>query len=91
MRRAVGGYLKNQWLQHRFITGCRDSRWGGEIRPGNHSRGEAVGLPVDLNIASDIAGKLLRFMDRHLTGRRFLALDQPTLADLACYAYIAHA
>ena len=30
-------------------------------------------------------------MDGHLTGRRFLALDQPTLADLACYSYIAHA
>jgi len=30
-------------------------------------------------------------MDEHLSGRRFLAADHATIADLACYSYVAHA
>ena len=38
-----------------------------------------------------IAEGLLAFMEDHLTARSFLAAGQPTIADLACYAYVAHA
>ena len=41
--------------------------------------------------AAAIAGRLLAFMDGHLATRRFLAAEHPTIADLACYAYTAHA
>jgi len=41
--------------------------------------------------ARAIAGRLLAFMDGHLaTPRAFLAADHPTVADLACYSYVAH-
>jgi glutathione S-transferase len=30
-------------------------------------------------------------MDTHLGDRTYLAADDPTIADLACYSYIAHA
>ncbi len=41
--------------------------------------------------ARAIAGRLLAFMDGHLAApRAFLAVDHPTVADLACYSYVAH-
>ncbi len=100
---AIMVYLVKQyapgsgWLPEEPVAAAQVYRWlsiaAGEVRYGlATARGvKQWGLPSDLNIASAIAGKLLRFMDGHLTGRRFLALDQPTLADLACYSYIAHA
>ncbi len=41
--------------------------------------------------AERVAARLLPFMEEHLTGRSFLATEHPTLADLACYSYVAHA
>lgn len=42
--------------------------------------------------AKAIAARLLAFMDGHLAApRAFLAAGHPTVADLACYAYVAHA
>jgi glutathione S-transferase len=38
-----------------------------------------------------VLGRLLRFMDGHLAGRMYLAVEHPTIADLACYSYVAHA
>ena len=35
--------------------------------------------------------KLLAIIDVHLDGRDWLALDRPTIADVAAYSYIAHA
>ena len=34
---------------------------------------------------------LLALIDAHLEGRTWLALDRPTIADVAAYSYIAHA
>lgn len=40
--------------------------------------------------ARAIAGRLLAFMNGHLAApRAFLAADHPTIADLACYSYVA--
>ena len=37
------------------------------------------------------AARVLAFMDGHLADRAYLAADQVTIADLACYSYVAHA
>ncbi len=49
------------------------------------------GYPGDPDRARAIAAQLLRFLDDHLATRRFLAAEAPTIADLACYSYVAHA
>jgi glutathione S-transferase len=41
--------------------------------------------------AGRVAAKLLTFLEEHLATRRFLAAEHPTIADLACYSYVAHA
>lgn len=49
------------------------------------------GLPGDAEAARAVAVRLLAFLEQHLAERRFLAADTPTIADLACYAYVARA
>jgi len=49
------------------------------------------GYPGDAGAARGVAARLLRFLDDHLATRRFLAAETPTIADLACYSYVAHA
>ncbi|WP_149537944.1 glutathione S-transferase family protein [Siccirubricoccus phaeus] len=46
------------------------------------------GVPAE---ARRVADKLLAFLEQHLAGREFLAAAHPTIADLACYSYLAHA
>jgi glutathione S-transferase len=46
---------------------------------------------LDHRQAIDTAHGLLRVLELHLGGRAWLAGDQPTIADLANYTYIAHA
>lgn len=85
------------WLPEDPVAAAQVYRWlsiaAGEVRYGPATaRGvKQWAWSGDPDVAREIAEKLLRFMNGHLTGRRFLALDQPTLADLACYSYIAHA
>ncbi len=38
-----------------------------------------------------IAQRLLDFMEGHLADRTWLAAQAITIADLACYSYVAHA
>src|SRR5262249_49813312 len=47
--------------------------------------------PLDHGQAVRIGNRVLRFMEGHLAGRTWLAADHPTIADLACYSYVAHA
>jgi glutathione S-transferase len=85
------------WLPDEPAEAAQVYRWlfiaAGELR---HGPAQARGI-VQWNWAGEraaanaIAANLLRFMEQHLAGRSFLALGHPTLADLACYGYIAHA
>ena len=59
--------------------------------PGSARLIAQFGVHDDPDRAGRIAQRLLGLMDEHLTGRLFLAADHPTLADLACYSYVAHA
>ncbi|NRR31822.1 glutathione S-transferase [Oxalobacteraceae bacterium] len=47
--------------------------------------------PGDLGQARKIAARVLGFMDQHLASRPFLAAENVTIADVACYSYVAHA
>jgi glutathione S-transferase len=49
------------------------------------------GYPGDPDRARAVAAQLLRFLDNHLASHRFLASETPTIADPACYSYVAHA
>ena len=44
-----------------------------------------------LTDAQRVAERILRFMDGHLADRDWLAAERPTIADIACYAYVARA
>lgn len=85
------------WLPEEPLAASRVQRWlsiaAGEIKHGP-ALARAIaqwGDPGDRSSALRIAERLLRFMDVHLADRAYLAADHPTIADLACYSYTAHA
>ena len=49
------------------------------------------GAPGDRATVHAAAARILRFMDGHLADRPYLAADRATLADIACFSYVAHA
>ncbi len=90
---------KTAWLSDDAVEAAQIQRWlsiaAGEVRHGPASarmstlwnmKGE-----MDPARAHEIAEKLLTVMNTHLAGRNYLATSNPTIADLACYSYIAHA
>ncbi|AMJ60839.1 glutathione S-transferase [Bosea sp. PAMC 26642] len=85
------------WLPEEPVAAARVQRWlssaAGEVMHGPATARLIVqfGIDDDIERAGRIAAKLLAFMDEHLATRVFLAADHPTIADLACYSYVAHA
>ncbi|MDR2091980.1 MAG: glutathione S-transferase [Azoarcus sp.] len=85
------------WPEEYPLALSATQRWfsiaAGELRNGPATARliERFNAPGDLAAAQAIAHELFAFMDTHLAGRRFLVRDTPTLADLACYSYTAHA
>ncbi|MEC7291785.1 MAG: glutathione S-transferase [Pseudomonadota bacterium] len=49
------------------------------------------GASLDHEVAKAKALRLFKIMEAHLKNRTWLALDRPSLADIAGYSYIAHA
>ena len=93
-RYAPGG----AWLPEDPVGAARVQRWlslaAGEIAYGPakariSARFGDTGMPPAL--MQRLAGQALAFMESTLGSQDFLADATPTLADLACYAYIAHA
>ncbi len=85
------------WLPEDAIGAAAVQRWlsiaAGEVMHGPASA-RAITLwkvPGDPARAAVIAQRLLAFMEAHLAGRSFLAAGHATIADLACYGYVAHA
>ena len=85
----------SQWLPEDPIGASHVQRWlsiaAGEVKFGPGlarliAKGAANSNAAD---AAGIASILLAFMDAHLSTRVFLAADHPTIADLACYSYVA--
>jgi glutathione S-transferase len=87
----------SQWLPQDAVAAAQVQRWlsiaAGELKYGPAAARVAVlwGNATDRTGAVEIANRLLSFMDAHLANRSYLAADHPTLADLACYSYVAHA
>lgn len=85
------------WLPEDPVTASRVQRWlsiaAGELRYGPAmARIIALwSLDGDAVRAAKIAATLFAFMETHLAERSYLAADHPTIADLACYSYVAHA
>jgi glutathione S-transferase len=85
------------WLPDDPVGAAMVQRWlsiaAGEVAYGPNLARLIVtrGTPGDRDKAAAIADRLLRFMDQHLAGRSYLAAAHPTIADLACYSYVAHA
>jgi glutathione S-transferase len=87
----------SQWLPDEPVAAAQVQRWLS-IAAGEVMHGPAVArmvtlwnFPGDLARAKQIAAALLRFMNDHLKTRNFLAAEHATIADLACYSYVAHA
>jgi glutathione S-transferase len=85
------------WLPEEPVPAAHVQRWlaiaAGELKYGP-AAARVITVwksPGDLAAAHAIAARLLRFMEGHLAGTSFLAADHPTIADIACYSYIAHA
>lgn len=87
----------SSWLPEEPVAAARVQRWlsiaAGEIAhgPGLARRIVQWSSPGDRQRALEIGVQLFKFMDAHLTNTPYLAAAHPTLADLACYSYTAHA
>lgn len=85
------------WLPQEPVAAAAVQRWLS-IAAGEVMHGPAIarmislfGFADDPARAAKIAARVLTFMDGHLAGRAFLAAQHITIADLACYSYVAHA
>jgi glutathione S-transferase len=87
----------SRWLPEDAVAAARVQRWlaiaAGELRFGPAAaRVMAIWrTPGDRVQAGETADRLFRFMEAHLVDRSYLAAGHPTIADLAMYAYTAHA
>jgi glutathione S-transferase len=46
-------------------------------------------IPLDVELATEKAAEVLKVFDEHLSDRHWLELNRPTIADVACFPYIA--
>jgi glutathione S-transferase len=85
------------WLPADPKLAAQVQRWlsiaAGELRFGPATARAIAqwGMPGDPAQAAAISRKLLGFVEGHLKERQWLAATHPTIADLANYAYLAHA
>lgn len=87
----------SQWLPVEPVAAARVQRWLS-IAAGELAHGPALARRIvqwrdtgDHQRAVETAARLFRFMDGHLADTPYLAAAHPTIADLACYSYTAHA
>lgn len=85
------------WLPAEPAAAARVQRWlsiaSGELCYGP-AAARAIAqwqAPGERALAAAISRRLLGFLEGHLKSRQWLAADHPTIADLANYAYLAHA
>jgi glutathione S-transferase len=92
LARRYGG---EQWLPTEAVAMGQIMQWlftaGHEIQVGPAAARvfHLFGRPLDINHANQRSHDVLRLLDGQLKGRDWLALDRPTIADVACFPYIA--
>lgn len=90
-------YGKGQWLPSDPVGQARVQRWlstaAGQLHAGPASARLATvfGAEVDTVNAITRSHALLKLVEAQLSQSRFLAGEQPTIADVAFYTYTAHA
>jgi glutathione S-transferase len=65
----------------------------GEIAqgPARARVAKVFGVPLDIDAAHTTAARLFKMLEQHLAKRAWLVGQGRTVADIACYSYIAHA
>jgi glutathione S-transferase len=92
LARRYGGEL---WLPTEAVAMSQVMQWlftaGHEIQVGPSAARvfHLFGRPLDVNHATQRSHDVLRLLDGQLKGRDWLELDRPTIADVACFPYIA--
>jgi glutathione S-transferase len=92
LARRSGG---EQWLPTEAVAMGQIMQWlftaGHEIQVGPAAARvfHLFGRPLDINHANQRSHDVLRLLDGQLKGRDWLELDRPTIADVACFPYIA--
>jgi glutathione S-transferase len=92
LARRYGG---EQWLPTEAVAMGQIMQWlftaGHEIQVGPAAARvfHLFGRPLDINHANQRSHDVLRLLDGQLKGRDWLELDRPTIADVACFPYIA--
>ncbi|MDR7036314.1 glutathione S-transferase [Methylobacterium sp. BE186] len=87
----------SDWLPDAAETAAQVQRWlsiaAGEIRFGPALARLMIlfRAQADRGTVEATAARILSFMEAHLGRRAFLAAAHPTIADIACYSYVAHA
>lgn len=82
------------WLPTDAASMARVAQWlfvaGNEIARGpNDARlHDKFGYKLDAMLARQKAARILTLMNTHLTSHTWLALERPTIADIACMPYI---
>ncbi|WP_282396948.1 glutathione S-transferase [Pseudomonas sp. PS01298] len=90
-------YGKGQWLPSDPIGQARVQRWlsaaAGQLHAGPAAARLALvfGAQVDTDTAISRSHALLQLVEQQLRHSRFLASEQPSIADVAFYTYVAHA
>lgn len=85
----------SHWLPESPFAAAQVQEWlskaAGEVRYGPASSRliAQFSAPEDYQSALAVAARFLPQMEQHLTDREFLATDNATVADLACYSYVA--
>jgi len=85
---------KNTWYPDDAASVAHIQEWlatgGGEIMNSAAARlVKILNYQLDLESLQTKAKATFKIMDAHLANRQFLALDHPTVADIACFPYTA--
>jgi glutathione S-transferase len=87
----------NTWLPNNAVAAAKVQQFlsvaaGPVVQgPANARLITIFGAPYDAKKTIETSHKLLSIIDAHLEGREWLVGDTATIADVANYAYIAHA
>ncbi|WP_063551175.1 glutathione S-transferase family protein [Burkholderia territorii] len=90
-------YGDAHWLPDDAVGAATVQRWlsyaAGPIASGPAAARlvTVFSAPLDHDAAKRTAAKILAAIDQELAGKPFAAGEQPTIADIAAYTYIAHA